>query len=75
MGGRVKTASKFLVQVFVYKILSKSLMYPKSKQQRQYTWVLPVAPIVNTVRYHLTVSHIGDMDGIETLVWVHEHAT
>ena len=34
-------------QVFVYKILSKSPMYHKSKQQRQYTLVLPVAPIVN----------------------------
>ena len=34
MGGRVKTASKFFGQVFVYKILSKSPMYHKSKQPR-----------------------------------------
>ncbi len=45
MGGRVKTGSKFFGQVFVYKILSKSPMYHKSKQHRQYTLVLPVAPI------------------------------
>ncbi len=43
---RVKTASNFFGQVFVYKILSKSPMYHKSKQHRQYTLVLPVAPIV-----------------------------
>ncbi len=41
-----KLTSKFFGQVFVYKILSKSPMYPKSKQPRQYALVLPVAPIV-----------------------------
>ncbi len=46
IGVRVKTASKKFGQVFVYKILSKSPMYHKSKQHRQYTLVLPVAPIV-----------------------------
>ncbi len=49
MGGRVKTGSKIFGQVFVYKILSKSPMYHKSKQHRQYTLVLPVAPIVKDV--------------------------
>ena len=40
---------KFFGPVFVYKILSKSPMYHKSEQHRQYTLVLPVAPIVKSL--------------------------
>ena len=50
------TASNFFGQVFVYKKLSKSPMYHKSKQHRQYTLVLPVAPIDYVSHGHLTAS-------------------